>query len=118
MADRQSRFLALVIGSLAASTRKAYAQAWQEFTDSGAVKREVEEGLWRRSEDVIQFILKLIEKGQSRVTIAGKLAAIAFVGKLIWGYAPTAGEMSRRLMEGWSREVGQKGKKRSPLQWS
>ena len=41
-----------------------------------------------------------MERKQSKVTIAGKLAGIAFVGKLVWGYTPTAGEMGRRMLEG------------------
>ena len=53
MAVRQQKFLQLVIGSLAVSTRRAYAQAWQEFLESGARKRSVEEGQGRRAEDVI-----------------------------------------------------------------
>ena len=117
MADRQQRVLRLVMGSLAASTRRAYTQAWQEFLDSGARRRSIEEGLWQRTEDVVQFILSLIDRRQSRVTITGKLAGIAFMGKLFWGYPPSAGEIGRRMLEGWARELGNGGRMRRPLVW-
>ena len=115
MADRQQRVLRLVMGSLAVSTRRAYAQVLQEFLESGARRRSVEEGLWQRTEDVVQFILGLIDRRQSRVTITGKLAGIAFVGKLLWGYAPSAGEVGRRMLEGWARKIGYEGRLRRPL---
>ena len=38
--------------------------------------------------------------------IGGKLAGIAFYGKMRWGYDPLGGELGRRLLEGWSRVRG------------
>ena len=64
--------------------------------DSPARRRGIEEGAWSKAEDVIQFMLGRMERGLSRVTKAGKLAGIAFVGKLVWGYTSTAGEMGKR----------------------
>ncbi|XP_078502881.1 integrase/recombinase xerD homolog [Lissotriton helveticus] len=111
---RRDRVLQLVVGSLAVSTRTAYELAWKEFLESGAGWRAPG---WRRSEDVVQFILHLIDRGLTRVTIAGKLAGIAFMGKLLWGYSPSAGEVGKRMLEGWSRERGREHMVRRPLSW-
>lgn len=89
--------LQLVPGSLAQSTRVACTMAWVEFLGSEARRRTSIES---RQEDVIEFILSLIEKGLTKVTIAGKLADIAFMGKLFWGYAQSAGELGSRMLEG------------------
>ncbi|XP_078515088.1 uncharacterized protein LOC144773887 [Lissotriton helveticus] len=93
---RRDRVLQLVVGSLAVSTRTAYELAWKEFLESGAGWRAPG---WRRSEDVVQFILHLIDRGLTRVTIAGKLAGIAFMGKLLWGYSPSAGENIKEMSD-------------------
>ncbi|KAJ1131464.1 hypothetical protein NDU88_009801 [Pleurodeles waltl] len=71
---------------------RAYLKAWKAFEQSGACRRQEQ---WDKVEDVVQFILGLIQKGQSRVTNSGKLAGIAFMGKLLWGYAPTAGDLGK-----------------------
>ena len=84
VASRHKRVFQLVVGSLAASKQRSYAQSWQEFVQSGAKRRGNDE-LWRRTEDVVQFLLDLMDRGFSRVTIAGKLAGIAFMGKLCGG---------------------------------
>lgn len=114
LARRQHRMLQLVVGSLSDSTKAAYSLAWEELLASGAQWRQE---AWRRVEDVVQFIMDLIEKGLTRVTIAGKLAGIAFWGKLLWGYQPSAGELGRRILEGWTRESAGGGQVRKPLSW-
>ena len=58
-----------------------------------------------------------MDRKQSRVTIMGKLAGIAFMGKLLWGYSPSAGEVGRCMLEGWPREIGNGDKKRRPIVW-
>ena len=85
--------------SLALSKRQAYAQAWAEFLEDGR----------QRSEDGVQFIINIIDKGWSRVTNPGKLVGITFGGKLVWGYAPTAGDLGKWILEGWVRDVGSGG---------
>ncbi|XP_069092659.1 integrase/recombinase xerD homolog [Pleurodeles waltl] len=104
--------LQLVMNSLAKSTRKAYARAWEEFLGSRARRRVRQEEV---VEDVVQFIMGLIEKGQTRVTIAGKLAALGFMGKLLWGYLPSAGELGQKILNGWARELGVTGRVRHPI---
>ncbi|XP_069057794.1 integrase/recombinase xerD homolog [Pleurodeles waltl] len=100
------------MNSLAPSTRRAYAKAWEEFLGSGARRRARQEEV---VEDVIQFIMDLIGKGQSRVTISGKLSAIGFVGKLLWGYPPSAGELGTRVLKGWDKSFGKRGLERQPI---
>ncbi|KAJ1087866.1 hypothetical protein NDU88_001028 [Pleurodeles waltl] len=75
----------LVLNSLAPSTQQAYVRAWQEFRKSGERWRPDEKG---RVEDVVHFIMAMLERRQSRITIVGKLAGIAFWGKFFWGYTP------------------------------
>lgn len=72
-------------------------------------------GSWGREEHVVQFILAMIDRGLSRVTIAGKLSAIAFMGKLWWGYVPFAGELGTSILEGWAREHGAVSRVREPI---
>ena len=110
MANRHKRLLRLVVGSLAHSTRWAYAQAWLEVLESGAQQRGTDED-WKKTKDAVEFILSLSEWGLSGVTIAGKLAGVALVGKMLWGYAPGAGELGRRLLEGRSLEMGNGGER-------
>ncbi|KAJ1123142.1 hypothetical protein NDU88_001615 [Pleurodeles waltl] len=64
--------LELVQRSIAPSTRKSYGQAWLEFLEAGAV--EVVGGddvVIRRRDMAVRFIMHLIDKGLSAVTIAG-----------------------------------------------
>ncbi|XP_069092652.1 integrase/recombinase xerD homolog [Pleurodeles waltl] len=100
------------MNSLVPSTRQAYAKAWEEFLGSGARRRERQEEV---VEDVIQFIMDLIGKGQSRVTISGKLSALGFMGKLVWGYPPSAGKLRMRILQGWEKSFGQKGLEHQPI---
>ncbi|KAJ1164987.1 hypothetical protein NDU88_005417 [Pleurodeles waltl] len=69
--------LRLVMDSLAPSTRRTYMSAWREFVRSGAWRRV---GRADRVEDVVRFIMSLIARGQSRVTIADKLVALGLMG--------------------------------------
>ncbi|KAJ1127245.1 hypothetical protein NDU88_005648 [Pleurodeles waltl] len=72
MGTRRVRMLELVQQSIAPSTRRSYEQAWLEFLQSGAVKREGGfEVCEMRREDAIHFIMQQIELGLSAVTISG-----------------------------------------------
>ncbi|KAJ1150873.1 hypothetical protein NDU88_003660 [Pleurodeles waltl] len=84
----------------------------QEFLESGARRRR---RVQDRIEDVITYMLDMIDKRLSKVSMAGKLAGIAFMGKLLWGYAPSAGEFGQRLLEGWARERGGRARERRPI---
>ncbi|XP_078503203.1 uncharacterized protein LOC144761851 [Lissotriton helveticus] len=108
----RARVVRLVRSSVAVSTWKSDEQAWLEFLRFGAVRQRDK---WRREEQVVQFMLGLMDRGLARVTIAGKLAGVAFMGKLWWGYAPSAGELGGRLLEGWEREKGARVRQRRPI---
>ncbi|KAJ1172018.1 hypothetical protein NDU88_003874 [Pleurodeles waltl] len=65
--------LRLLLNSLAPSTQQAYVRAWREFTRSGACRRD-DEG--DRLEDVVRFIMELVESRQSRITISRKVSEL------------------------------------------
>ncbi|KAJ1130104.1 hypothetical protein NDU88_008460 [Pleurodeles waltl] len=95
------------------STRQpVYVRAWREFIQSGACHREDKRD---RFEDVVHFIMELVERRQSRITISGTLAGIAFIGKLLWAYSPSAGELGQCILDGLSKEDGRRGSGRQPL---
>ncbi|KAJ1172409.1 hypothetical protein NDU88_004256 [Pleurodeles waltl] len=74
MRIRRLRMLELVQQSIAPSTRRSYEQAWLEFLQSGAVKRERGfEVCEMRREDAIHFIMQQIELGLAAATISGEL---------------------------------------------
>ena len=45
----------------------------------------------------MRLMLILMEKKPVESDNSGEIAGIAFVGKLVWGYTPTAGETGRRM---------------------
>ncbi|KAJ1169345.1 hypothetical protein NDU88_001238 [Pleurodeles waltl] len=93
-------------GSLSVSIRKVYGLAWEEFSQSAAVRRSNEDRSQTRRNDVVHFIMSLVDMGLSavNVTIISHLAGVAFYRKFQWEDEPLAGQMGKHILDGWSRE--------------
>ncbi|XP_078243486.1 integrase/recombinase xerD homolog [Pogona vitticeps] len=100
--------------ALAPRTCKKYGAASAEFAEFRRL-RELEQ-LWPAPvEHIQQFIVALHWKGLTPGTIKGKLAALGFYAKAN-GIRDLSGDFRiRKMLEGWSREMGGRQDDRTPM---
>lgn len=55
------------------------------------------------------------DRGLVNFTVAAKLAGIALMDKLWWGYAPSAGELGKCMLKGRARQAGKGQRARMPV---
>lgn len=97
----------------AASTRRAYAHAWREFS-AWCAERQAP-AMPASPVTVAGYLTALAESGQRVATIDSKRAGVSFAHRAVRQVDPTKDEEVRLVMAGIRRELGRAPKKKAPV---